>query len=233
MKLSDQEIGGLDADFRKRAQAVQAVDKMIADIRAELKRLGVAKNTYIVFSSDNGFHMGDRRLLEGKQTAWDHDINVPLVVTGPGVPRGKAVDAIVANTDLRPTFQALAGAPISARVEGRSLVPFLRGDKVRRWRRVTLIEHHGPNTGPGDPDLATARQGNPPSYRALRFRSALWVQYDDPKYRSEYYNLKKDPNERHNLVGKLSTRRRARLRALVRRFSSCSDGRSCRTADRG
>ena len=74
---------------------------MIADIRAELKRLGVANNTYIVFSSDNGFHMGDRRLLKGKQTAWDHDIHVPLVVTGPGVPHGKAVDAIVANTDLR------------------------------------------------------------------------------------------------------------------------------------
>ena len=232
-KLSDQEVGGLDADFRKRAQAVQAVDQMIADIRAQLKRLGIANNTYIVFSSDNGFHMGDRRLLEGKQTAWDHDINVPLVVTGPGVPRGKSVGAITANTDLRPTFQELAGSPISPRVEGRSLVPFLRGDKVRRWRRVTLIEHHGPNNTPGDPDQATPRQGNPPSYRALRFSNRLWVQYDDPRYRSEYYNLKKDPNERHNLVRKLSAGRRARLRTLVQRFASCSDGPSCRAADRG
>jgi arylsulfatase A-like enzyme len=149
------------------------------------------------------------------------------------VPRDKRVDDVVANTDLRPTLQQLAGAPISSRVEGRSLVPFLRGHKVRRWRRVTLIEHHGPNNGPGDPDRATPRQGNPPSYRALRFRGALWVQYDDPRYRSEYYNLRKDPRERHNVVGKLSARRRAALRALVQRFSSCSDGPSCRSADRG
>jgi hypothetical protein len=98
---------------------------------------------------------------------------------------------------------------------------------------VTLIEHHGPNNAPGDPDAATPRQGNPPSYRALRFANSLWVQYDDPRYRSEYYNLKKDPNERHNLVRKLSAKRRARLRALVQRFSRCADGPSCRTADRG
>jgi arylsulfatase A-like enzyme len=158
---------------------------------------------------------------------------VPLVVTGPGVPGGKKVDAITANTDLRPTFQALAGAPTTSRVEGRSLVPFLRGDKVRTWRRVTLIEHHGPNNAAGDPDHATPRQGNPPSYRALRFANSLWVQYDDPRYRSEYYNLKKDPRERHNIAGRLSRKRKARLRALVTRFSSCSDAATCQAADRG
>lgn len=155
------------------------------------------------------------------------------MVTGPGVPRGKAFDEVVANTDLRPTFQELAGAPTSARVEGRSLAPFLRGDRVRRWRRVTLIEHHGPNDGAGDPDKSTPRDGNPPSYRALRFSNSLWVQYDDPRYRPEYYNLKKDPNERHNVARKLSAKRRARLRALVNRFSSCSDATSCQAADRG
>jgi arylsulfatase A-like enzyme len=232
-KLSDKNIADLDADFRKRAQSVQAVDKMIADIRAELARLGVANNTYLVFSSDNGFHMGERRLMKGKQTAWDHDIRVPLVVIGPGVARGKAVDQVVANTDLRPTFQELAGAPISARVEGRSLAPFLRGDRVSRWRRVTLIEHHRRDDIAGDPDQSTELQGNPPSYRALRFKNSLWVQYDDPSYRSEYYNLKKDPRERHNVAGKLSAKRRARLRALLNRFSSCSDAASCQAADRG
>jgi N-acetylglucosamine-6-sulfatase len=232
-KLSAQEIGKLDANFRLRAQAVQAVDKMIADLRAQLARLGVAGNTYIVFSSDNGFHMGDRRMFQGKMTAWDHDIHVPLVVVGPGVARGKAVNAMTANTDLRPTFEALAGAPTSARVEGRSLVPLLRGDNVRRWRRVTLIEHHGPNNGAGDPDRSTPRDGNPPSYRALRFANSLWVQYDDRRYRSEYYNLKKDPLERHNIAGRLTAKRRARLRALVTRFSSCSDATTCQAADRG
>ena len=84
--LTRQEIAELDRDFRKRAQSVQAIDKLIGDIRTKLRRLGVAHNTYVVFTSDNGFHMGERRLLEGKQTYWDHDIRVPLVVVGPGVP---------------------------------------------------------------------------------------------------------------------------------------------------
>jgi N-acetylglucosamine-6-sulfatase len=232
-RLSPDAVAKIDRDFRKRVQAVQAVDQMIADIRAELARLGVARNTYLVFSSDNGYHMGQRRLLEGKQTAWDHDIRVPLVVVGPGVSGGRRVSSVTANTDLRPTFQQLAGAPVAPRVEGRSLVPLLRGDTVRKWRRVTVVEHHGPNTDPNDPDHATKYQGNPPSYKALRFPNALWVQYDNRRFRAEYYNLRKDPNERHNVAAALSKKRRRALRAIVRRFEACSDGPACHAADRG
>ncbi len=221
----------IDADFRKRAQAVQAVDQMIGDIQTELRQLGVADNTYIVFSSDNGYHMGQRRLTEGKQTAWDHDIQVPMVVVGPRVPANRTVDRVAANVDLRPTFQELAGAPTGPRVEGRSLAGFLRGDKVRNWRSATLIEHHGPNMGPKDPDKASRRQGNPPSYKALRSRNSLWVQYDNPRYRSEYYNLEKDPYERHNLVRRLSAKRRAALRGRVAALHRCSDAASCHAAD--
>src|SRR5439155_10956209 len=135
-KLPQPQIDSLDASFRKRAQAVQSVDRMIADIRAELGALGVADNTYLVFSSDNGYHMGDRRMTSGKQTAWDHDIRVPLVVVGPGVRAGQKAGQIAANTDLRPTFQRLAGVPIGKQVEGRSLVRLLGGDRVRRWRNL-------------------------------------------------------------------------------------------------
>ena len=71
----------------------------------------------MIFSSDNGFHMGQRRLMEGKQGAWDHDIRVPLVVAGPGVPAGATVSQLAANLDLRPTFEELAG-PRFARGRG-------------------------------------------------------------------------------------------------------------------
>ena len=90
--------------FRKRAQAVQAVDDMIGRIEATLKARGLADNTYIVFSSDNGYHMGEHRLLPGKMTAFDTDIRVPLVVAGPGVPAGRRTHAIAENIDLCPTF---------------------------------------------------------------------------------------------------------------------------------
>ena len=98
----------------------------------------------MVFSSDNGFHMGQRRLMEGKQGAWDHDIRVPLVVAGPGVPAGGLVRQLAANVDLRPTFEELAGLVPAAEVEGRSLAGLLRTGFEPSWRDVTLVEHHGP-----------------------------------------------------------------------------------------
>jgi arylsulfatase A-like enzyme len=86
--LTAREIARLDRNFRKRVQSVQAIDRMLGAVRQLLRRLRVERNTYVIFSSDNGFHLGQRRLMEGKQGAWDHDIRVPLLVAGPGVPAG-------------------------------------------------------------------------------------------------------------------------------------------------
>src|SRR5664279_3255973 len=95
--------------FRKRAQSVLAVDEMIGAVQKAVASLGQENNTYFVFSSDNGYHMGDYRLIPGKMTAFDTDINVPLVVTGPGVPSGLELNNIVENIDLNPTFIELSG----------------------------------------------------------------------------------------------------------------------------
>nr|BFE76133.1 hypothetical protein GCM10020092_094340 [Actinoplanes digitatis] len=104
--LTAAEIQKIDIDYRKRAQAVQAVDRMIDGLRQQLVDSGVADNTYVVFSSDNGFHMGDHRLVEGKQTAFDHDVVVPLVIAGPNVPSGISRPQIVQNIDLAPHVRA-------------------------------------------------------------------------------------------------------------------------------
>ena len=231
--LSAANVGVLDRDFRRRVQSVQAVDKLIGDVRAQLRRLRAAANTYIVFSSDNGFHLGERRLQAGKQTAFDHDIRVPLIVAGPGVPAGATVDRLAANVDLRPTFQELGGALIGPRVEGRSLVPFLRGRSPASWRDVTVIEHRGSNARVGDPDAQAPRQGKPPSYDALRFADALYVEYNSPKHPSEYYDLLADPDERRNIFPTLSSRRQAALAGLLARMRTCSGGAACQRADQG
>lgn len=231
-RLGESMVEHLDAVFRRRAQSMLAVDRMVGSIRAQLARLGVAKNTYIVFTSDNGFHTGQRRMRPGKQTFWDHDIRVPLVVVGPGVPAGATVDALAANVDLRPTFQELAGAPIGARVEGRSLALFLRGQTPASWRTMVSIEHLGPNWADGDPDRQRARQGNPPSYTALRFENALYVEYlaGNPP---EYYDLVTDPDQQRNIYASLSEQRKAQLSAQLQRMINCSGGPSCHAADSG
>jgi N-acetylglucosamine-6-sulfatase len=228
-RLTRSEIATIDRHYRKRAQAVQAIDKLVGDIRAQLYQLGVAGETYFIFTSDNGFHMGERRLTEGKQTAWDHDIRVPLIVAGPGVPAGATVSALAANVDLRPTLQELASVPIEPRVEGRSLVPLLRGQAVQDWRSMVLVEHRGPGNVQADPDLQGIRQGRPPTYAALRFPDALYVEYASPRFAPEYYE---DPLERRNIYASLPQERKAELSELLARLRACA-GPACRWADRG
>ena len=112
---------------------------MIGAIEVELAAKGLARNTYIVFSSDNGLHMGEHRLRPGKLTAFDTDIKVPLVVTGPGVPAGRTLSAMAENIDLCPSFEELAGAPVPPSVDGHSLLALMRGERVPGWPREVLV----------------------------------------------------------------------------------------------
>src|SRR5262249_37761719 len=155
-----------------------------------------------------------------KQGAWDHDIRVPLVVAGPGVPAGATVSQLAANVDLRPTFEELAGVRVRAEVEGRSLAGLLRTGFAPSWRDVTLIEHHGP-PGNGDPDQQDHLAGKPPSYEALRFADALYVQYDNPRRPPEYYDLTTDPDERSNIYASLPPGRQQELAARLEALHTC------------
>ena len=101
-----------DAQYRKRIQSLQAVDRSIGKLITTLKNNGQLANTYIVFTSDNGFHLGQHRLPQGKQTAYEEDIHVPLIVRGPGrARRTRRAAHITGNVDYAPTFAALGGAP--------------------------------------------------------------------------------------------------------------------------
>jgi arylsulfatase A-like enzyme len=220
------QIEQIDSDFRRRAQSVQAVDNMIALIEAKLSARGLARNTYLVFSSDNGLHMGEHRLMPGKQTAFDTDIRVPLIVVGPGVPEGRTVQAMSENIDLCPTFEGLAGAPVGSNVDGHSLVALLHGQPPgEEWRREILVEHHGPDLTPTDPDLPTRGAGNPSSYEALRTLSSLYVEYVTGE--REYYNLRTDPFELHNIAAHLSPAHAWRLHETLARIEACHGQRSC------
>jgi len=224
--LTDAEQVRIDEAFRDRVRAVQAVDRMIGRLQRRLRALGVARNTYIVFSSDNGFHLGQHRLTPGKLTAYDADVRVPLIVTGPGVPAGRTVDAMTENTDLCPTFAELAGAPAPPNADGHSLVPLLRGDSgsaasgaAADWRDAVLIEHHGNVGAFGDPDAPPAGSGNPPSYEALRSHDSLYVEYADGE--RELYDLASDPFELHNLADEVPPERIARLSGQLAAMANC------------
>ncbi len=196
--LTPAQQAAITSDYRDRVEADLSVDEMIGQIEHELRVKGVARNTYIVFSSDNGLHMGEYRLEPGKQTAFDTDIRVPLIVSGPHVPAGRTVTQLASNIDLAPTFEALAGLEIRKTIDGHSLAALWHGQRPKDWRQAILIEHHGPDDSPSDPDAQTKAQADPPSYEAVRTENALYVRYANGG--QEYYDTATDPLELDNIA---------------------------------
>jgi N-acetylglucosamine-6-sulfatase len=211
------QLARIDYAFRRRVQSIQAVDRMIGSIEQTLQAAGVANNTCIVFSSDNGLHTGEYRLMPGKLTAFDTDTHVPLVVSGPGVHPGTTTNAMAENIDLAETFTAIAGT--SQIGDGHSLLPLLNGAPTPDWRNAVLIEHHGGDLVGADPDFQQSASGSPRTYEAIRTPTFLYVQYDDGE--TEYYDLRSDPFELHNLSADLSERALLRLHAEVARLQGC------------
>ncbi len=229
--LSDADMASIDRDFRKRAQSVLAVDKMIGELQAAVAAIGQEKNTYFIFSSDNGYHMGEHRLMPGKMTAYDTDIHVPLIITGPGVLAGRIVEEITENIDLCPTFTELGGAAAPAAVDGRSLVPLLHGQEVAEWRAAALVEHHGPLRDRKDPDAPAVRSGNPTTYEAIRTRTSVYVEYADGE--KEYHDRVADPDELRNTFSSLPSEEKTSLHAALDAIVNCHDAKSCLAAGRG
>jgi len=240
-QLSDADMAMIDSSFRKRAQSVLAVDAMIGALQQAVAAIGAADNTYFVFSSDNGYHMGEHRLMPGKMTAYDTDIRVPLIFTGPGVPAGRTVGEIAQNIDLCPTFTELGFASGPANVDGRSLAPLLRGENVEGWRTVALVEHRGPIHDLADPDLpdlrtaprlteAVRRAGNPTTYEAIRSATSLYVEYADGE--KEYHDLVADPYELRNTYASLPDDRKAALHGALEAVENCRGVAGCQAAER-
>src|SRR5262249_26850461 len=123
-------------------------------------------NTYLFFTSDNGFHLGQHRLRPGKQTAYEEDVHVPLLVRGPGIPAGRMVDQLTGEVDLAPTWAELAGVSVPDSVDGRSLVPLLRGGAPpAAWRQAFLLEHGNMATAAPGPGRRRVGAGAPPGIR--------------------------------------------------------------------
>ncbi len=223
--LPDATKASLDNVFRARAQAVHSVDDLVGALTEALRAKGMLDDTYFVFSSDNGYHLGEHRLHAGKMTAFDTDIRVPLIVAGPGVPEGAVTDALSANIDLCPTFIELGGGRPTSLVDGRSLVPLLRGESQTPRRRAVLIEQRRPSTNAQIGPDERMRSEWPPTYEAIRLQDAVYVEYADGE--REYYDIAADPHELHNLAPQLGTDRLAVLSRSVAALKACRGTQEC------
>ncbi|KAH8418446.1 hypothetical protein KR009_004273 [Drosophila setifemur] len=130
----------------KRLQTLQSVDVAVERVFNELKDLGELDNTYIVYTSDHGYHLGQFGLIKGKSFPFEFDVRVPFLIRGPGIQASKVVNEIVINVDLAPTFLDMGGVPTPQHMDGRSILPLLlsRNSAVRdNWPDSFLIESSG------------------------------------------------------------------------------------------
>ncbi|OQV10930.1 hypothetical protein CLAIMM_14849 isoform 1 [Cladophialophora immunda] len=110
-KQNQSNIDYNDEWYRNRLRALQAVDEMIDGVVDRLEQADMLENTYLFFSTDNGYSIGQHRRQPGKQCAFEEDINIPLIVRGPGVPKGHRTEIVTSHVDLAPTFLSLADVP--------------------------------------------------------------------------------------------------------------------------
>ena len=217
--LTRDKIDTLNKLHRNRLRSMKAVDEMVGRLVATLRKTGELDNTYVVFTSDNGIHLGHHRLTEGKRLAYDEDIRVPLIVRGPGVPAGVTRGRMVLNNDLAPTFAEWTGAtplPVDEHVDGRSLVPVLRPTPPSGWRTAFLAE------------AAPHKRVGRPAYRAVRTEKYLYVSYKNGE--KELYNLKRDPYELRNFYPGARDSLKQHLRSRLSSLAGC-EGAGCRSAE--
>lgn len=214
--------------------SLQAIDEMIASLIDALTDTGQLANTYFAVNSDNGFTFGTHRAGVGKNTAYDDDIRVPLIVRGPSVPAGRTLEQLTGNIDLAPTFAELAGVPAPGFVDGRSLVPLLGGDppSAARWRQAYLIEHDAIPAGQAEPPPwvrePTFNRPNVPTLRGLRTSQYLYVEYATGD--RELYDLVADPAELTNLAPTADPRLLDTLTNQLHALRECQ-AQACRTAE--
>ncbi|MGH2965604.1 MAG: sulfatase family protein [Solirubrobacterales bacterium] len=208
------EVAQITQAYRCELESLLSVDQGVRRIIDELKRKRELANTYVLFTSDNGFFHGEHRITAGKVKPYEESIRVPLVIRGPGIPHGATSRSLVINADLAPTITAVTGAAPRLAMDGRSLLPAARHPGALLPRRL-LIEGR--------------RQGRAPAYTrfgAVRTQHDIYVAYRDGE--KELYDLRRDPYELHNLVREPAYQRvAARLARSLRELEKCS-GVSCR-----
>lgn len=247
-KISAKTIKKMDDIYQKRLQSLQAVDEMVEALVETLRKTGQLENTYIFFTSDNGYHIGQHRIPTEKGTPYEEAIRFPLIVRGPGVAEGQTLPYLTSNIDLAPTFIELAGAVPPDFVDGKSLVQLLKSplDDDENWQNL-LIEFwppkgdqdkHSPkeNSGVMEPDdvmpaLKTSEvtQVRAPQWAAIRTARYLYVEYVTGE--RELYDLQVDPYELQNIYTAAQPSLLRSLEANLNALRSCV-GRGCREAQR-
>jgi len=240
--------------YQRRLETLLTIDDHISEFIEALEKLNVLDNTYIIYMSDNGFQLGQHRLRGDKRQLYEHDIRVPFIVRGPGVPENTQNALPVLNIDVAPTLCDIAtGSPhCSNFVDGTSFLPLLSSDPSARsdWREDFLISYHGEGSEACGMTTCPAR---PPdqyhggdtfnnTYHCVRGMSTqsdvaddgvasssdyIYCRFEDDEEFREYYDLTTDPWQLRNAIGDLTPLDIVTLERRLAALRNCQ-GATCR-----
>ncbi|HWW67659.1 MAG TPA: sulfatase [Solirubrobacterales bacterium] len=219
--LTPTEIHTYRVYYQKALESLRSVDDGVKQIVDQLGALHRLRNTYIIFTSDNGFFYGEHRLTGGKFLAYEPSTHLPFLMRGPGIKPGASTGELAANIDIAPTILELAQTKADKSIDGRSLYPFAH-DPTLRTRRPILFESFvesndveenggGPPATPAPeptapPTAVSARARGakasiaapPKNYYGIRLGPYKYIEW--PNGEKELYDLNKDPYELNNRV---------------------------------
>lgn len=178
-----------DAVVRDQMRTLAAVDEGVGMVLEALERTGQLDNTIVIFTSDNGYLLGEHGRFDTKRFAYEASIRVPFLMRYPArVAPGTTIEALTLNVDVAPTLLELAGAEPLERVHGQSFVPLLH-DARAPWRSSFLAEYFLEKVVP-----------RAPAWQAVRTTRWKYIRYTELEGMDELYDLQTDPHEMHNRI---------------------------------
>ncbi len=209
----------------KQLEALRGIDDGVKQIIDTLGAEGRLRNTYILYTSDNGFFFGEHRLIGGKFLAYEPSTHLPFLIRGPGIQPGSSSGELSMNIDIAPTVLALAGVEADKSIDGRSMVPYLENPSLRSRRPLLFesfvqtndVEQQGAIDQPGDQSGGEAarssalgrelqRRGGasasllapPKNYEGIRLGPYKYIAWPDGE--KELYDINRDPYELNNIA---------------------------------
>lgn len=174
--------------YRRYGETLRALDDSVGRVTSALREAGLLESTLVVYLGDNGFAFGEHGLID-KRTAYEESMRVPMIAAAPGLlPAGETVTAVAANIDVAPTLLQAAGLTPPPGLDGRSLLPVVRGDTTG-WRDEVLYEYFWERNFPHTPTI-----------HALRGERFKYIRYHGLWDSDELYDLQADPLEMRNLI---------------------------------
>eukprot|EP00940_MAST-03C_sp_MAST-3C-sp2_P000795 g795.t1 len=235
----------IDQIHNARLETLLSVDDYVAEVVSMLERNGELENTFILFTSDHGFQLGQHRLESDKRHLYEHDIRIPLLVRGPGVVANATLNDIVLNVDIAPTITHIASGIVPDDMDGSSILPLiLQGRSIDardlNWRDDFLVSYQGagnpvcglqfcPAPAPNEFHENDALNNTYSCVRTISDNEdTIFCEFEDDESFVEFYDHANDPWQLRNLYpNETSDSEIARRKKRLEKFKACR-GRECR-----